>query len=332
VNEGIITGDEILRNQYKARTEKYYRLAEGINDEKLSELITQWDKRAAKQLEVLHEIVFLSDIAPLVSKKEITDKFSGSSVVLKKLIEKNIIEEILVKKGRLEETPVQPEKEITLSRLQQLAFNAVQQSFHQHEVTLLHGVTSSGKTHIYIKLIEEMLQHKMQVLYLLPEIALTSQIIRKLKAYFGNKVGVYHSKFNPNERVEIWNKVLNEEYQVVLGVRSAIFLPFQHLGLIIVDEEHDGSYKQHDPAPRYHARDTAVMLGKLTDAKVLLGTATPSLESYQNVKEGKYGLVEMKERFLGIKMPEILVVSTKEARRKKQMQGDFSNTLNSGNR
>ncbi len=327
VNEGIITGDEILRNQYKARTEKYYRLAEGINDDQLSVIITQWDKRATKQLEVLHEIVFLSEISPLISKKEIADKFPGSSAVLKKLAEKNIIEEVLVQKGRLEEAPVQPEKEITLSHQQQLAFNEVQQSFHRHEVTLLHGVTSSGKTHIYIKLIEEMLQHKMQVLYLLPEIALTSQIIRKLKAYFGNKVGVYHSKFNPNERVEIWNKVLNEEYQIVLGVRSAIFLPFQHLGLIIVDEEHDGSYKQHDPAPRYHARDTAVMLGKLTDAKVLLGTATPSLESYQNAMDGKYGLVAMKGRFLGIKMPEILVVNTKEARRKKQMQSDFSDTL-----
>ena len=327
VNEGIITGDEILRNQYKARTEKYYKLAEGTNDEQLSVIIEQWDKRAAKQLEVLHEIVFLSNISPLISRKEIAEKFPNSSSVLKKLIEKNIIEEVLVQKGRLEETPVQPEKEILLSSQQQKALEAIQQTFHQHEVTLLHGVTSSGKTHIYIKLIEEMLQHKMQVLYMLPEIALTSQIIRKLKAHFGNKVGVYHSKFNPNERVEIWNKVLNEEYQVVLGVRSSIFLPFQHLGLIIVDEEHDSSYKQYDPAPRYHARDAAIVLGKLTDAKVLLGTATPSLESYQNAVEGKYGLVEMKERFLGIKMPEIVVVNTKEAHKKKLMRGHFSQSL-----
>jgi primosomal protein N' (replication factor Y) (superfamily II helicase) len=327
VNEGIITGDEVLRNQYKARTEKYFKLTHAYTDEQLNEILEQWDKRAAKQLELLQEIIFLSEISPFVSKKELNEKFPNAAASLKKLMEKNLIEEIVIQKGRLKETPIVEEKDIVLTHKQLLAFQAIQQSFQQHEVTLLHGVTSSGKTHIYIKLIEEMLQHKMQVLYMLPEIAITSQIIRKLKTFFGNKVGVYHSKFNTNERVEIWNKVLSEEYQVVLGVRSSLFLPFQHLGLIIVDEEHDSSYKQQDPSPRYHARDAAVMLGKLTDAKVLLGTATPSLETYKNVKEGKYGLVEMNERFLGYRMPEVVVVNTKEAQRKKQMRSHFSQTL-----
>jgi primosomal protein N' (replication factor Y) len=263
----------------------------------------------------------------LISKKELAQKFPNAAATLKKLTEKNLIEEVAIRKDRIPETLPAEQKDILLTQKQMQAYRSIQQSFAKYEVTLLHGITSSGKTHVYIKLIDEMLQHRMQVLYMLPEIALTAQIIRKLKSYFGNKVGVYHSRFSANERVEIWNKVLTEEYQVVLGARSSLFLPFQHLGLIIVDEEHDSSYKQQDPAPRYHARDAAVMLGRLTDARVLLGTATPSLETYKNVKDGKYGLVELKERFLGFQLPQVVVVNTKEVRRKKQMRAYFSPTL-----
>lgn len=327
LNDGIITGDEVLKNQYKVKTETFYQLTNSLNHDELNELINNWGNRAAKQLEVLNEIIFLSNVSPLIAKKELKEKFTNTDAALKKLIERNIIEEIYIQKGRLPDEKISTIDNILLSGIQQKAYNAIQECFQQHEVTLLHGVTASGKTHVYIKLIEDMLQKKMQVLYLLPEIALTSQIIRKLRSYFGNQVGVYHSKFNPNERVEIWNKVLNEEYKIIIGVRSSIFLPFQHLGLIIVDEEHDGSYKQHDPAPRYHARDAAVMLAKLTDAKVVLGTATPSLESYLNAIENKYGLVNMNQRFMNVNMPEILVVNTKEALRKKQMQSHFTNKL-----
>lgn len=327
IHEGIITSDEVLRHQYKARSEIYYMLENTYTDQQWNDLINQWDKRATRQLELLEEIFFHAQTSPLVSKKKLMEKFSDINNPLKKLIEKGLIKEIVVPMSRLHVEASPETKEITLTRHQQMAYRAMQETFLHHDVVLLHGITSSGKTYLYLKLIEEMLQHKMQVLYLLPEIALTAQIIRKLQAHFGHKVGVYHSKFNAPERVEIWNKVLKGEYQVVLGARSALFLPFQQLGLIIVDEEHDGSYKQQDPAPRYHARDAAVMLGKITDAKVLLGTATPSLESYKNAQDGKYGLVELKERFLGYQLPEVIVVNTSEAQRKRQMRAHFAQVL-----
>ena len=203
--------------------------------------------------------------------------------------------------------------------------------FEEQQTVLLHGVTSSGKTEIYIKLIEEQMQQGNQVLYLVPEIGITAQMVTRLKKAFGAKTGIYHSKFNDAERVEIWFSVLNkkpgkngEQFQLVLGARSAALLPFRKLGLVIVDEEHENSYKQYDPAPRYNARDLAVVLGNIHGAKVLLGTATPSIESYFNAKSKKYGLVELTERFSGIEMPEIIIADTKDAYKRKKMRSFFT--------
>ena len=199
-----------------------------------------------------------------------------------------------------------------------------------NQVTLLHGVTGSGKTEIYVQIIQDFLDQGRQILFLLPEIALTTQLIRRLSAYFGEKIGVYHSKFNQNERVEIWNKVLNDdpnEFRIILGARSSVFLPYQSLGLIIVDEEHESSFKQYDPSPRYNARDAAVVLGHMHQAKVILGTATPSMESYYNAKTGKYGLVELSERYKGLQLPKVLCADVKRERKLKNMNSHFSNFL-----
>jgi primosomal protein N' (replication factor Y) (superfamily II helicase) len=327
LNEGVITGDEILRNQFKPKIEKYLQLKSTITEEELKSIVFTSDKRLKKQVEILQEIIHLSDISPLILKKELTDKFPNCTSSLNKLMEKGLLEEVLITKDRLEDENKILHHDILLSQKQINTCKNIKALFQQHDVVLLHGVTSSGKTHIYLKLIEETISTGKQALYLLPEIALTAQIIKKLKSYFGNQVGIYHSKFNANERVEIWNKTLSGEYKVVLGVRSSIFLPFQNLGLIVVDEEHDGSYKQQDPAPRYHARDAAIVLAQMTDAKVLLGTATPSLESYHNATEGKYGLVEMADRHGGSQLPETVVVNMKEAARKKKTTSHFSETL-----
>ena len=195
---------------------------------------------------------------------------------------------------------------------------------------MLHGVTGSGKTEVYVELINKHIAKGEQVLYLLPEIALTTQMINRLRKYFGDKIGIYHSKFSPNERVEVWNAVLKNKlhkYDVLLGARSAVFLPFDNLGLIIVDEEHETSFKQHDPAPRYNARDTAYVLAKMHGAKVLLGSATPSIETMYSAKEGKIGLVEMKKRFGNMQLPEILCADIGEHKKKKKMHGIFSEFL-----
>jgi primosomal protein N' (replication factor Y) len=215
-----------------------------------------------------------------------------------------------------------------LSPIQQDAYNQIHFSFLKKNVTLLHGVTSSGKTEIYIHLIRQALEQKRQVLYLLPEIALTVQIMDRLQRVFGNRLGIYHSKYSDAERVEIWQKQLSgHPYDVILGARSAVFLPFQQLGLVIIDEEHETSYKQQDPMPRYHARSAAIMLAQMQKAKVLLGTATPSLETYHNAKTGKYGLVELFQRYKGIELPEIQVVDTKDLQHRKMMNGLFSPLL-----
>ena len=216
-----------------------------------------------------------------------------------------------------------------LSEDQQNAYNQILFSFTRGKhVTLLHGVTSSGKTEIYIHLIRQALEQKQQVLYLLPEIALTVQIMERLQRVFGDRLGIYHSKYSDAERVEIWQKQLTgHPYDVILGARSAVFLPFQRLGLVIIDEEHETSYKQQDPMPRYHARSTAIVLAKMQGAKVLLGTATPSLETYHNAKTGKYGLVELSQRYKGIELPEIQVVDIKDLQHRKMMNGPFSPLL-----
>ena len=217
-----------------------------------------------------------------------------------------------------------------LSNPQMTALKQLETSMETNQVTLLHGVTGSGKTEIYVQIIQDFLDQGRQILFLLPEIALTTQLIRRLSAYFGEKIGVYHSKFNQNERVEIWNKVLNDdpnEFRIILGARSSVFLPYQSLGLIIVDEEHESSFKQYDPSPRYNARDAAVVLGHMHQAKVILGTATPSMESYFNAKTGKYGLVELSERYKGLQLPQVLCADVKRERKLKNMNSHFSNFL-----
>ncbi|MEO7445418.1 MAG: primosomal protein N', partial [Ferruginibacter sp.] len=232
------------------------------------------------------------------------------------LQDKNILQ---VEKRVVDRMPSLPRMvniDFTLTPAQVVCLENLREIFTEKSVALLHGITGSGKTQIYIHLIEQMFREGKQVLYLLPEIALTAQVIRRLQKHFGGHIAIYHSKFNNNERVELWNKVRSGEINIVLGARSALFLPFKNLGLVVVDEEHDASFKQYDPAPRYHARDAAIYYAGLFNAKVLLGSATPSLESYQNAQSGKYGLARLDERFTGISLPEIRIVNTKQATHK----------------
>ncbi|MCL4165937.1 UNVERIFIED_CONTAM: hypothetical protein GTU68_048615, partial [Idotea baltica] len=216
-----------------------------------------------------------------------------------------------------------------LNEFQEVALNEIKNSFKEKDVTLLHGVTSSGKTEVYTKLIQEVLDSGKQVLFLLPEIALTTQIITRLQLYFGNQISVFHSKYTMNERVEVWNNVLENQSkaQIILGARSSIFLPFSNLGLVVVDEEHETSYKQYEPSPRYNARDAAIVLAKMHQAKILLGSATPSLESYFNAQQNKYGFVELNRRFGNVQLPKIELIDVKEKHRKKEMKGHFSDRM-----
>ena len=262
-----------------------------------------------------------------ISKADLIENSGVGPTTVKTLLDK----EIFIQETKTVDRLFVGQEELTnsfeLSPLQQEALSELNQQFEQRNVVLLHGITSSGKTQLYIRLIEQMLAINKQTLYLLPEIALTTQIIERLRTYFGNQIGVYHSRFNDNERTEVWQKVLKGEYRIILGARSAVFLPFSDLGLIVVDEEHESSYKQYDPAPRYHARDTAIYLAHIHQAKVLLGSATPSLESYYNAKIKKYGFVHLNDRFGGVKLPEIEVVSIAEETKRKTMQSHFTSVL-----
>ncbi len=264
-----------------------------------------------------------------VTREELMNSSGATLPVLNQLTKRGILETYEVEVGRLNYGgEPHPELVKKLNAAQQEAYNQILFSFMKKNVTLLHGVTSSGKTEIYIHLIQRELEQHRQVLYLLPEIALTVQMMDRLRRVFGNRLGIYHSKYSDAERVEIWQKQLSAcPYDVILGARSAVFLPFHRLGLVIVDEEHESSYKQQDPAPRYHARSAAVMLARDFGSKVLLGTATPCMETYHNARTGKYGLVELKERYQGIELPEIQVVDTKDLQRRKMMHGPFSPLL-----
>ena len=323
---------------YKPRTETYIRLTEQYRNMTALHIALNVLSRARKQLEAFTEYLALSHwdevengIEPVEVTREELMNVSGASAETLKLLEKRqMLETYEVEVGRLNlGGDYRPDLIKPLSAAQQDAYNGILMSMMKKQVTLLHGVTGSGKTEIYIHLIQRALEHKEQVLYLLPEIALTVQMMQRLQRIFGNRLGIYHSKYSDAERVEIWQKQLSANpYDVILGARSAVFLPFQRLGLVIVDEEHESSYKQQDPAPRYHARNTAIMLSQLANkAKVLLGSATPSLESYHNAMTGKYGLVELKERYQGIEMPEIQVVDTADLTRRKMMAGPFSPLL-----
>ena len=331
--EAVFVKEDLKRN-YKPRTEARVRLVNRDLDELGMMTLFNELAKARKQLAVLMKYVELSGWADRgqyvreVTKKELLESSGTTTSVFNGLVDKGIFEVYHHEIGRLDKSDKTISEINALNPAQQDAFVSILENFRQKSVCLLHGVTSSGKTEIYIHLIQEALKQGKQVLYLLPEIALTTQITERLKRVFGNRMGVYHSKFPDAERVEIWQKQLGEEeYDVILGVRSSIFLPFRRLGLVIVDEEHENTYKQQDPAPRYHARSSAIMLASMYGAKVLLGTATPSVESYFNATNGKYGLVELKERYKDIQLPHIDCVDIKELAHQKRMQGPFSPML-----
>ena len=324
---------EELRRTYKPKTEARVRLAADASGEENLRRIFDELERAPKQLALLMKYVELSGVlgdgaSKEVSKKELLQRASASPAIFNGLVEKQIFEVYYQEIGRLNRLVGKTVELNVLNEHQQRAYHEIMQSFQEKNVCLLHGVTSSGKTEVYIHLIEETLRQGRQVLYLLPEIALTTQITERLKRVFGSRLGIYHSKFPDAERVEIWQKQLTEEgYDIILGVRSSVFLPFRNLGLVIVDEEHENTYKQQDPAPRYHARNAAIVLASMYGAKTLLGTATPSVETWQNATTGKFGWVELKERYKEIQLPEIIPVDIKELHRKKRMTGQFSPLL-----
>ena len=331
--EAIYVKEELKRN-YKPRTEARVKLADsGMDEARLQQLFNDLG-RAPKQLALLMKYIELSGWVSRettlkeVTKRTLLEKAGGSAAVLNGLVEKGVFEIYYQEIGRLDKGMLKTTDINPLNPAQRQAYQSVLQCFREKNVCLLHGVTSSGKTEIYIHLIQEVLKAGKQVLYLLPEIALTTQITERLKRVFGHRLGIYHSKFPDAERVEIWQKQLSEaDYDIILGVRSSVFLPFRNLGLVIVDEEHENTYKQQDPAPRYHARNAAIVLASMYGAKTLLGTATPSVETWHNATSGKYGLVELKERYKEIQLPEIIPVDIKELHRKKMMNSPFSPLL-----
>ena len=340
INKNIVVLQEEIQEIYKPKVVRYVRLNpkyesnSGLSD--LLEIL----KSANKQKEIVLHYFQLSATEKALNKsesneakpitvKKLIERANSSSAIVKALIEKEIFEEYFIQEDRVHFKGKIREDQLQLSAAQQKAFEGIKKSFIQKEVCLLHGVTSSGKTEIYIKLIEEYLETGKQILYLLPEIALTTQLVGRLRTYFGNKVAVFHSKYSNNERVEVWNQVLNnsDKAQVVIGARSSLFLPFYNLGFIIVDEEHEQTFKQVDPAPRYHARDAAIVLAQSHQAKVLLGSATPSIETYFNAKTDKFGLVEISERFGNVMLPTIELVDLKDKYFRKKMTGHFSDVL-----
>jgi len=333
LEKGAVEISEELTEKFRAKTDTFVRLTEeALQEENLRKLFEDLS-RAKKQLDMLMMYIDLSKcLIPLkkreVSRKELLERSGASPAVLNGLVERGAMETYSKEIGRLAVSEIQTSEQYPLNEFQQKAYAEIEKQFIEKQVVLLHGVTSSGKTELYIQLINKTLSEGKQVLYLVPEIALTTQLTTRLKRVFGRKLGVYHSKFSDAERVEIWNNVLNDKtYDVIIGVRSSIFLPFRQLGLVIVDEEHESSYKQYDPAPRYHARNAAIVLASMHGAKTLLGTATPAVETYHNALTGKFGLVELNERHQKMAMPEILVVDSKEAYRKKQMESHFTPLL-----
>ncbi|MCH3981965.1 MAG: primosomal protein N' [Prevotella sp.] len=327
-------------DQYKPRKELYVGLSEALRNEQSLQLIFGALKRAEKQQRVLSDFLKLSHWDSLhgnlpsteiaeVTREELMNTSACTLAIVKALVDRHILYLYEKEVGRLNHGGEPHWESIhPLNAAQQEAYNQILFQMLKKNVVLLHGVTSSGKTEIYIHLIQKALEEHKQVLYLLPEIALTVQIMDRLQKVFGNRLGIYHSKYSDAERVEIWKKQLSDHpYDVILGARSAVFLPFQHLGLVIIDEEHETSFKQQDPAPRYHARSVAIVLAQMYGAKTLLGTATPSMESYYNAQQGKYGLVTLTTRYQDIKLPEIQVVDVKDLKRRKMMNGPFSPDL-----
>lgn len=332
MNKGALLIQEEVKQGYKPKFEKVIEPAFEISTNKIIE-IEQELSRAKKQLELFNFYLahYGANENPSITKSELVEKSGLNATHIKALVTKGIFKEKNFEKSRLTQAKkIESRPKNELNQHQEIAFNEIKEGFKNNDAVLLHGVTSSGKTEVYIHLIDEALQEGKQVLYMLPEIALTSQIIDRLKAVFGEKIGVYHSKFSGNERVEIWKNLLSADsnsYQIIIGVRSSILLPFSNLGLIIVDEEHENTYKQFDPAPRYNARDLAIVLAKLHKGKVLLGTATPSIESYYNAKIGRYHLVELFKRHKEINLPKVILADVRKAYKKKQMQAHFTPEL-----
>jgi len=321
IEKKICIAWESLKEKYTPKRETFVFLHPDYHQEEaLAGLLNQWNNRAPKQLELLLAFLHLQKMDGEVKQPDLLKKSGASAAQLTGLVEKGILKVQKLSVDRLPLMAKSVQIDFTLSVHQEEALQKVKTALTEKNVCLLHGVTSSGKTQVYIRLIEEQVKAGKQVLYLLPEIALTAQIIRRLQQHFGGYISIYHSKFNPNERVELWNKVKKGEIRVVLGARSALFLPFSDLSLIIVDEEQDASFKQQDPAPRYNARDAALFYAHQLKAKVVLGSATPSLETYAQAVVGKYGLVELNERFGGIEMPSIEVADTRAVVDKKMIR------------
>jgi len=313
IQKGICSVVETMHDKYTIKVENVLHLHPDYHSEAALELLLNDWTRAPKQLALLLAFLHLQKTEGHVQQKALLEKSGAAQAQLKALIDKGIL---VVEKRKIDRLAVDANMGNTnlhqLSFAQQLAYDSMIEQMKTHSVNLLHGVTGSGKTQIYAALIEQAIQSNQQALYMLPEIALTAQMIRRLKQYFGGKIAIYHSKFNPNERVEIWNKVKSGEIKIVLGARSALFLPYKNLSLIIIDEEHDASYKQQDPAPRYQARDTAIYYANQLGAKVVLGSATPSIETYYNAMQNKYGYYHLKERFSEGALPQMDIVDTKK--------------------
>lgn len=331
VQKGVVLQKEELYEQYKPKMVRYVKLSDTYGDDGQLEALLNELSRAPKQSQVVLTLFQIQAKNKKPIPVDDLEKESGSSkAVIKALIDKGVLEEYHIRKDRVDFGDTSEESQnVSLNEYQSKALDAIQDSFEDKKPVLLHGVTSSGKTEVYVKLIQQCLDEGKQALYLLPEIALTSQLINRLQHYFGNKVSVYHSKYSIHERVEVWNNVLHntEKAQIVIGARSSLFLPYSNLGLVVVDEEHESSFKQFDPAPRYHARDAAIVLASLHSSDTVLGSATPSIESMYNAKSGKYGYAAIPYRFGNVLMPDINLVDIKEATRKKRMKGHFSEIL-----
>jgi len=328
--EAVILNEEIYE-KYKPKYVRYVKLSSEYSSEAaLNSLLDDLNKNATKQKEVILNLFSISaKTKKPVKVSELVEVSKTTSTTIKTLVDKNILEEYHIQTDRIQYEGEDNAETKQLNEYQTEALKQIQSKFENQNVVLLHGVTSSGKTEVYVKLIENIIKEGKQVLYLLPEIALTTQLVTRLQDYFGEQVAVFHSKYSAHERVEVYNHVLHNsaKAKIILGARSSIFLPFDNLGLIIVDEEHEQSFKQFDPAPRYHARDSAVMLASFFKAKILLGSATPSLESYHNAQEKKYGLVQINRRYNNVQMPDIELVDLKEKYKKKRMKGHFSDRL-----
>ncbi len=330
LEKNAILIEEEVYEKYKPKLERFVKLhSSHASSENLQQLLENLSN-APKQRDVVMTLFSISaKTKKPVKVSELTSESGASSSIIKALIDKGILEEFHIQKDRIQFSGEDNEDSKELNDYQKKALIEITESFEERNITLLHGVTSSGKTEVYVKLIENVIAKGQQVLYLLPEIALTTQLVTRLQSYFGEKVAVFHSRYSSHERVEVWYNVLQNlpKAQIILGARSSIFLPFHNLGLVIVDEEHEPSYKQFDPAPRYHARDAAIVLANLFKSKTLLGSATPSLESYYNAQQGKYGLVEITKRYNDVLMPEMELVDIKDKHKRKRMNGHFSDRL-----